>query len=107
MVQHPVIAAAIDKLAKSSSPEKGITNVVDRSKATELFYALLDCGFCLERQPIYDQLVEYGWPAERANEAADLAELVSVDGYIKIDFPTEWGDRVVKKIMAELANDRT
>ncbi|MFQ2412196.1 hypothetical protein ACK31E_03880 [Aeromonas caviae] len=102
---HPVVIAAVDKLAKSLSPQSGILHPIDRSKAIGLFYALLDKRYSYEHHHIFDRLVEHGWSVERAGEVADLAELCSVDGYVKEDPPLGWGERVVKNIISELAED--
>lgn len=103
MTQHPVVVAAIDKLAKSCAPESGISNQLDRSKTVGLFYALLDHGYQLDSQFVFERLLESGWLVERADDVADLAELVSVDGYVKEDPPLGWGERVVNRILADLA----
>jgi len=105
MEQHPIVVAAIDKLARSCNASTGITNVIDRSKAIDLFYALLDCGFSFNYPLIHEQLVEHGWATEHALAVADLAELTSIDGYIEVDYPLNWGRRVVEQLMAESAND--
>ena len=99
---NPVVIAAVDKLAKSLSPQSGILHPIDRSKTIGLFYALLDRRYSYEHHHIFDRLVEHGWPVERAGEVADLAELCSVDGYINEDPSLSWGERVVKSIISEL-----
>lgn len=102
---HPVVIAAVDKLATSLSPQSGILHPIDRSKAIGLFYALLERRYDYEHHHIFDRLVEHEWSVERAGEVADLAELCSVDGYIKEDPPLGWGERVVKNIISELVED--
>lgn len=101
-LMHPVVIAAVDKLAKSLSPQSGILHPIDRSKTIGLFYALLDKRYSYEHHHIFDRLVEHGWPVERAGEVSDLAELCSVDGYVKEDPPLGWGKRVVENIISEL-----
>lgn len=102
---HPVVIAAVDKLAKSLSPQSGILHPIDRSKAIGLFYALLDRRYNYAHHHIFDLLIENGWPVERASEVADLADLCSVDGDLKEDPPLGWGERVVKNIISELVED--
>lgn len=104
-VLHPVVMAAVEKLANSLSPQSGILHPVDRSKAVGLFYALLEHRYSYENQQIFDRLVEHGWSEERACEVAELAELVSIDGYVREEPPLSWGERVVKKIISELAEE--
>ncbi|MFM5138448.1 hypothetical protein [Aeromonas rivipollensis] len=102
MAQHPVVVAAIDKLAGSLTPVQGILFAPDRSRAIGLFYALLDRKYPLDCQFIYDRLVERGWPSDRAFEVMELAELLCVDACIEVDPPSDWGRRVVDRINSEM-----
>lgn len=95
----PVVRAAIEKLAKSTNSVSGITHPVDRSRAIDLFYALLDLGYRFDFPAIYKQLVGYGWESERATEVWALAELVSLYGDINPEFPTTWGRLAVQRII--------
>ncbi len=95
-----VLEQAIKRLAQSLTPISGVANPIDKSKAIGLFKALLSHGHALTYHPIYDILVECGWPSDQASDAADLAEAVAVDRYIEQVYPTDWGLRVVQSILA-------